>query len=113
MTPLIDALLREGLDDWVPFRSVHALAHSHTAESDERSVRHRAIDTVRELLTGGLVEIGTVTDSGFTASAEPLIELADFAPGYLAAKTSTEDDWGYRFWLSNTSAGDRYAQQLE
>jgi len=112
MTPLTDAILREGTDDWVPFRTVQALAHAGRADAGDRAPRQAAIDAVRELVAGGLVDIGTVTDAGFTPWSAPLMELAGLSPDYLAADSSAEDDGGFRFWLSNTLAGDRRAQQL-
>jgi hypothetical protein len=113
MTSLTDAVLREGTDDWVPFRTVHVLAYTTTAEPDELSRRQSAIDAVRELLSEKLIEIGAVTDHGFAAWSTPLPGLNDFAREYLAADAAAEDDWGFRFWLSNTPAGDERAHRID
>jgi hypothetical protein len=39
--------------------------------------------------------------------------LNDFAREYLAADAAAEDDWGFRFWLSNTPAGDERAHRID
>jgi hypothetical protein len=110
MSPLADAVLREGVDDWVPFRTVHMLAHAESPDAEELSLRQSAIDAVCALVLAGLVEIGTVDDGGFAAWSAPLLELSRFTPDYLDGDTATEDDWGFRCWLSNTPSGDERAR---
>jgi hypothetical protein len=97
-------VLKEGLDDWVPFAAVKGAARRLGAAS-EAEARRRTADAVRELANQGLVEIGEVSQSGFSPWRGRLSELL----AGLDADADA-DDVDFSYWLSNTALGDERAQ---
>jgi hypothetical protein len=100
------AVLREGLDDWVPLVVLDGLARKMGARNDVES-RTMTLDAVRELVNAGLIRIGEVSDGGFVewgGSVDSTVSrLEEVWSG------SDRNVWGFSAWTCNTSAGDREA----
>jgi hypothetical protein len=105
------AILAEGLDDWVPLLTVHFVAEKLWPAVDEAQIRERITSTIQGLIEQRLVEIGTVSDAGFSSWN---IE-SDVVRERLLEAFATEDEntWGFAAWLNNTPAGDAFANHAE
>jgi hypothetical protein len=112
MTKLADAILIEGLDDWVPLDSAYAITkrlHPLTPETDAREL---VVATVRDLLDTGMAELGILTrDDGFCTQHGSTSELTRMVADAFAE--GGRDRWGYALWLNNTAAGDARARTAE
>jgi hypothetical protein len=98
--------MRAGLDDWVPLAAVEGIARRH-GNGSEQEIREASIEAIKELVLGGLVEIGDVSDGGFFE----LDETLDAALKRMREtwETTGPNVWGFAVWLSNTPAGDNEA----
>lgn len=98
-------VLRQGLDDWVPFAAVKGTARRLGVTSATEQQR-TSLEAVTALAEGGLVEIGEVGRDGFSPSPQPMSEVL----ARLRADAEGDDaDFGY--WLNNTTMGDRAARE--
>ena len=104
---LSTAILLEGLDDWVPLLSVHFAAEK-LFTGGEAELQELILSTVQDLLEQRLVEIGTVSDSGFSSWDVS----GEVARQRLAEAFATDDEnwWGFAAWLCNTARGDDLAR---
>ena len=72
--PLAERILREAEDDWIPLDML--LWHSRESAAQEgEDFKQVAIDVLRFLLEGELMEIGDLSASGFEAWIGPLDEI--------------------------------------
>lgn len=107
-----DEIILRGLDDWVDLSEFIWVVQSSTDARTPADVYELAIELLGELLSDGLIVVGTVTETeGFCpwplAKDEALQrvrrELAqldqDLLPGEIC-------------WLSNTLAGDQRAEHV-
>jgi hypothetical protein len=104
---LRDAILRAGLDDWVPFAAVEGFARQLGATSDAEAIA-LGLEATRQLAEEGLVQLGEVSDGGFVAWGEPL----DAATARIEAAWANPDQHqrGFTGWLANTPQGDELAR---
>lgn len=108
MTCIIRELLEEGRDDWVPVDRLVGLAQE-TAERSGRDFRDVAGEALTHLVSGGLMEVGDIGDSGFEAWSG--------APDAVVKRVvSTLEEFGWlpqggACWLANTPAAGRAAAQ--
>lgn len=94
---LREFVLREGLDDWVPFEALRG--ECPDATDDER------VSLVRELAAEGLVEIGDLRHGPFRAWPGDVDDWIPRMRELLAGQ-----DPVLAIWLSNTAAGDAVAR---
>lgn len=100
---LLEELLEEGLDDWVPLISVASAVVRHVAPAAAEICPHMASTTLR-LLDEGLFRAGTVSEeSGFAPVQGP---VADKLDSICADWTSVDEgDWWWALWLEITDRG--------
>ncbi|WP_239308299.1 MULTISPECIES: hypothetical protein [unclassified Frankia] len=102
---LAKEILKAGLDDWVPLLAVDSLARRFLSSTDEDSVHREVIETINYLVVENLVEIGEITDGGFSpwgdSVADALMRIKHSYQGFDANR------WGFTCWLNNTPQGDR------
>jgi hypothetical protein len=109
MRALCDAVLRAGLDDWVPLAAIEGFARQLGAK-EESDVIDLSLRAVRELARGGLVVLGDVSDEGFFEWSGPLDE--SLVRIERAWRTLDELERGFACWLRNTPRGDQRAQTV-
>ncbi|MGV4983306.1 hypothetical protein ACVB8X_01945 [Streptomyces sp. NRAIS4] len=105
---IIRELLEEGLDDWVPVDRLVGLAQE-TVEQSDRDFRDVATEALTQLVSGGLMEVGDLGESGFEAwngTPDAIVKRV--------VSTLEEFDWlpqGGACWLANTPHGNSQAPQ--
>lgn len=109
-----DAVLMDGLDDWVEFYRVHWLVKQANPEAALSDIQDEALDTVRDLVGAGLYEIGNVErgDAGFVRWAVPLDEGIERVRSQYVDRYDEEGAWDYCAWLNLTDAGRKVAESV-
>ena len=108
---LVDDLVARGVDDWVYDAEILDIAYrcGLEAPSDRRTV---AIGLVAEVLIGGLMEAGNVSDEGFTAwTCSPIDAVARVAREWLSRADPLVMP-GEIVWLSNTTRGTELGEAV-
>lgn len=109
--PLAAALLAEGLADWIHLSDIDWFVRREFPEVPEAGIPRLAAEVIRELISEGLVEVGDVTQAGFTAWVGPV----DASVGRIEA------EWlalgrppipGDVCWLANTEIGDERTRTI-
>ncbi|MGW5608875.1 hypothetical protein ACWEWI_22750 [Streptomyces sp. NPDC003753] len=103
---IIGELLEEGLDDWVPVDRLVGLAQE-TVEHSGRDFREVATETLTQLVSGGLMQVGDLGDSGFEAWSGTPDDIVR-----RVVSTLEGFDWrpqGGACWLANTAHGNSRA----
>lgn len=109
-TPLAQAVLAAGVDDWVPLRAIDGLARQLDRSANEERLQRNVLDTVVALVGSDLVEVGEVSDGGFFAWNEPTTAwLTRIERAY---EGGDADQWGFVVWVSNTSRGDEIGRAV-
>lgn len=103
---LVGELLASGADDWVSAREAYGIA-ADAGVTDPAAVRALAVGLIAEVLVGGLMVAGDVSESGFQAW--------EVTPGDAVARIAT--DWfsrpdpvigvGEVVWLDITPSGEQ------
>lgn len=105
---VLEELLEEGLDDWVPLISVASAVNRHL-RLEEDQVCSQMTTTVRSLVDNDTFRVGTVTESqGFQALGEPLDDLLRRVCDDWS--TAEEGDWWWACWLEITDRGRALAR---
>jgi len=108
-----EAILIQGLDDWVPLLTVEGTVEAMSPGVTGQSLVDRVTSVIRELLEGGFVLVGDVQpgkrpQGGFhawtTTSEDALTSI-----GHVLANTD-QREWEFRCWLCNTALGDEVAR---
>jgi len=97
------AILREGLNDWVPIDTLIWYAKDATREFPE-AFKELTVKVLEYLLAEELIAVGDIGDSGFEAwhiSSEQVIQRVTAA----CDAVNWQPLLGL-FWLSNTEKGD-------
>jgi len=98
-------ILMSGVDDWVHIPEAVSFARDALPESDEQTALPLAVESVKQLLREGLVQVGKVTNNGF----EPWLGSLDVTERRIdeaAAKATFPLLFGDLFWICNTALGD-------
>ncbi len=108
---LVEELLRRGLDDWVDATEVAWVARSVGGATSEAEVRDLSLRVLRELLGRDLMDVGMVTETGFTAWKIPVDQaLQQIESEWLALPKGP--DLGDICWLNLTKKGSIEAGEL-
>lgn len=105
---VIQEILVEGLDDWVPIDRVIGEARD-SASSEGVTLRDAAVGLVRALVDSGLMTPGDITEDGF----EPWKGTHEQLTNQVIWQCD-ELGWeplGAGCWLANTPEGDRAARR--
>ena len=111
--PLADAVLQRARAEPIPLLVVHELAAERQPTATDAAVRQSVLQTVRQLVTDRLVELGEMSDAGFETWSSPLFQFAGVAPDYLAGEplgTEHPPAWTRATWLSATPSGDAHVR---
>lgn len=106
-------VLVEGLIDWVSLSLLVGMAEALEPEADEQRVRRIVLGTIEELLSEGLVVVGSLdTDlSGVTPwSGDRSDAIARIESEFVSLRDSPSR--AMDGWLQNTPAGDAAAKAL-
>lgn len=105
---VIQEILAEGLDDWVPIDRVIGGARD-SASSEGVTLRDAAVGLVRALVDSGLMTPGDITEDGFGPWKGTHEQLTN-----QVIRQCDELGWeplGAGCWLANTPEGDRAARR--
>lgn len=108
---MIDELLTRGAEDWVMAADVAWLAKSIGGADTDQEVLSLSVNTIRAVVTEGLMQLGDVTDGGFfewDLEQEAAIEKVERDWSALGRLP----DLGDVCWLANTPAGDTRAKAI-
>lgn len=103
------AVLREGLDDWIPVDTLLWYVRQEHPSTEE-SFKATFIETARYLLGEDLMLVGEIGESGFEpwpGSVDQIIERI-----MTACEAVNWMPFGSVCWLSNTNAGSSLAQAV-
>ncbi len=107
----VDDVLKRGLDDWIQAAEIASIARTAGKATSEDGVRDLSLRIFRELLGRNLMDVGMVTETGFTAWEIPVDQ----------ALQRIESDWralpkgpdlGEICWLNLTEEGSVQADEL-
>ena len=107
-------VLAEGLVDWVSLPLLVGMTRDLEPTADDERMRHVVLTTIQELLTEGLVVVGTLkTDlSGVAAWATDVSGSIDrLASEWVLLRHSATKVMDA--WLENTPAGDEAARGMK
>lgn len=108
---MIEELLIRGADDWVMAADVAWLARSVGGAGTDQEVMNLSIQTIREVVAEGLMELGDVTDGGFLEwDLPPEASIEKVERDWTAL--GRHPDLGDVCWLANTPAGDTRANAI-
>ncbi len=113
LKPVVEQLLRSGLDDWVDASEVAWIAQEAGGAVTKAEILGLSLEAVSEVLDRGWMRIGILTHDGFREwpiSRSDALERVRREWDALSAKTP---DLGEIFWLANTEEGDRVAEKLD
>ncbi|WP_078313826.1 hypothetical protein [Mycobacterium sp. D16Q16] len=106
-------ILIDGLDDWVEFYRVHWLVKQANPDAALGDIQIEALDTVRDLVSAGLYEIGKVERGvGFVPSTISLDGGIEEIRSQYVDHYGEEGTWDYCAWLNLTDQGKRIAEFL-
>ncbi len=108
---LIEELLRRGSDDWVDATEVAWVARSVGGATSEDEVRDLSLRVLRELLGRNLMDVGMVTETGFTAWEVPVDQALRRIESEWRALPKGPD-LGEICWLNLTEKGSVRADKL-
>lgn len=100
---IIDDILAEGRDDWVPVDRVISAARE-VVEDTGSDFKPVAAAVIERLVLGGLMVAGEIGDSGFEVWPKTPVEMVDQVISKCEALHW--EPLGAACWLSNTEAGD-------
>lgn len=107
----IDNLLKEGLVDWIQAAEIASVARTVGGAIRRDEVRDLSFRIIRELLGQNLMEVGMVTEAGFTVWEIPLAQaLRRIESEWLAL--SNGPGLGEICWLNLTEKGAVRAGKL-
>lgn len=106
-------VLMEGLDDWVEFYRVHWLVQQANPDAVLGDIQIGALDTVCDLVSAGLYEIGKVERGvGFVPSTISLDEGIEEIRSQYVDDYGEQGTWDYCAWLNLTDQGEWIAESL-
>lgn len=101
---LLQDLVARGVDDWIYDAELLDIAKQHGAE-DPHDRRTVALGLLAEVLLGGLMEAGSVTDDGFAAWTCSPAESVERAAELWLSRSDPLVMPGEILWLSTTQSG--------
>ncbi|MCY1141854.1 hypothetical protein OWR29_27985 [Actinoplanes sp. Pm04-4] len=104
---IVDELVAEGLDDWVPVDTVIGAARE-AADAAGVDFRGLTVTVLERLIVGGLMVAGDIGEDGFESWPDPAPEMVRKVVAQVESF-----DWtplGGACWLANTAAGDERAR---
>ena len=107
----LDDLLVCGLDDWIQAAEIASVARTIGAAVTEVEVRDLSLRLVRELIGQDLMEVGAVTESGFT-SWEISVDQALRRIEQEWRALPKGPDLGDVCWLNLTKKGEVQAKEV-
>ena len=100
-------VLEAGRDDWVSLAELESYVREFSAITSAEELAQRDLEIITELVEGGFVEIGSVTEEvGFKAWDAPLPEALE----QIRNARLRSDDWAWACWLANTELGNQFAR---
>ncbi|MFF7634365.1 hypothetical protein ACFZB9_14610 [Kitasatospora sp. NPDC008050] len=99
---IVREILREGLDDWVPVDTLLWYVRQESPAPEE-SFKATFVETIRYLLSEGLMLVGEIGESGFEPWPGTVSQIIERLVAACDAVSWTP--FGSVCWLSNTSAG--------
>lgn len=110
-----DEVLLRGLIDWVPLQRLHY--HAVMAHPGEpiQATQQRVIALIRDLVEGGLAEIGDLngSDDRFAKWPTPLNESLDRVRQVYVDQFDEDTIWPWYAWLNLTPKGDAVAEEMQ
>jgi hypothetical protein len=107
-------LLLSGLADWVHLCEIHHQVQQDNPGLTVEEVQRETLDTIRSLVSDGLVEVGNLAPGGrFAAWDTPLEESLERIAAAYIDNFEHETGWLWVFWLSLTDEGRRRAEALQ
>lgn len=109
-----EKILVEGLSDWVDLGQLHWYLAEENPTASLSDVQNETLQTLRSLVTDGLVEVGDLSGEGgrFVAWDTPLDESIErISDEYITHFDNRE--WRWIFWLNPTEKGEQVARSLE
>jgi hypothetical protein len=110
LSTIVEEILVHGADDWVHMPEVHAIVREVAPTADAATHRDLAIAAVSHVVTLGLMEVGTVTTTGFVRSAETLASFESRLRGEWSAGSPPFVP-GEICWLRLTERGASIAEE--
>jgi hypothetical protein len=102
------------LADWVHLGEIHNQVSKDHPGFTEVEVQRETLDTIRSLVSDGLVEVGNLAPGGrFAAWDTPLEESLERIAEAYVDKFENVTGWLWVFWLSLTDKGKRVAEALQ
>lgn len=108
---LIDDLVVRGISDWIQAAEVAWVAKSLGGAKAQDDIAAVALDLIRTVLLGGLMEAGEVTDGGFIGWDVP-VQVAASRIEHEWARLGRLPNLGEVCWLANTAAGNKRAEAV-
>jgi hypothetical protein len=108
-------ILIHGLIDWVNLGGVHSYVLQEDRSASPSEVQQKTLDTIRSLVSDGLVELGDLAgeDGSFVAwntqLDESMKEIHDIYVNHFDDKLT----WTIYCWLNLTGKGEQVAESLE
>lgn len=108
---LIDKVLINGLDDWVPLAGVVGIARL-SCHDERESVKDATTHLVRQLIADGWAIPGDIADGGFRPWTASNDESISSILNHLQANRWNDSINSYA-WFDNTPKGDQRARAAE
>ena len=105
---LASFILHSGLDDWVALNWIENWAVRAGVQPGDET-KELVLGVLEVLVNAGSIELGGVSDQGYTPWTEPLDVMLSKID--LAWSTSGPYQYGFILWIRNTQKGDELARQ--
>jgi hypothetical protein len=108
-------ILIEGIDDWVSLSGVHSYVLQENRIAPPSEVQQKTLETIRALVSDGLVELGDLAGEGgsFVAWATPLDESMEEIYDVYVNHFDDKLNWTIYCWLNITGKGKQVAESIE
>jgi hypothetical protein len=108
-------ILIYGLIDWVNLGGVHSYALQEDRSASLSEVQQKTLDTIRSLVSDGLVELGDLAgeDGSFVAWNTQLDESMKEIHDIYVNHFDDSLTWTIYCWLNLTGKGEQVAESLE